>query len=302
MYRTGDLARWLPGGLLGFEGRNDTQLKFNGHRVQELLPQYFVPLPQLPLTPKCKVDTKALPRMEEAKGRMRSMSAPPRTPTKLELAAIWRKSIELSEVGVDDDFFEIAGHSLLTNQIILRPREALGVDLNMRSIFEHRTVATLARSIEQARASAKLRVATGARTKNVPLPRFIPGLATACEVQPTPGAVSKKSDEENLVLAESITSMDEKIGEFHSRFPWPWNSSMFASLQDPDFERTLVSQEVEDFSHTAVPPVRPTSGWRAVERTKPSSRRCCSRTRRCSARTSRRSRLKSARPMPPTSA
>ncbi|MCP3140362.1 amino acid adenylation domain-containing protein [Pyxidicoccus xibeiensis] len=308
VYRTGDLARWLSGDLLAFEGRNDTQVKFNGHRVeleglrsllnrhpsvrdsvvllgtdagasaliayyaseqaldapalwsflgtmlsQELLPQYFVHLPRLPLTPNGKVDTKALPRLDEVKGRMRSLSAPPRTPTETELAAIWRKSLGLAEVGVDDDFFEIGGHSLLANQIILRIREALGVDLNMRSIFENRTVAALARSIEETRARSEIRVATDAGTGGEPLPRFIPGPDTAREAKPTPGAVSKKSDEENLVQAESITSVDEKVGEFYSRFPWPWNSSKFDTLQDPDFERTLVSQEVGDFTHTAVP-------------------------------------------------
>ena len=308
LYRTGDLARRLPGGLLSFEGRNDSQIKFNGHRVeleglrsflsrhpavrdsvvllgtdmetralvayyaseqpldasalrsflgtmlsQELLPQYFVHVPRLPLTPNGKVDTKALPRLEEVKGRMRSMSAAPRTPTETALAAIWRKALGLAEVGVDDDFFEIGGHSLLANQIILRIREALGVDLNMRSIFENRTVAALARSIEDARARSEIRVPTGAKPESEPLPRFIPGPGTAGEAKPTPGAVTKKSDDENLVQAESITSVDEKVGEFYSRFPWPWNSSKFDTLQDPDFERTLVSQEVGDFSHTAVP-------------------------------------------------
>ncbi|NMO15159.1 amino acid adenylation domain-containing protein [Pyxidicoccus fallax] len=304
LYRTGDLARWLPGERLGFEGRNDSQIKFNGHRVeleglrsllnrhpavrdsvvllgtdagasaliayyaseqaidasalrsflgtqlsQELLPQYFVHVARWPLTPNGKVDTKALPRLDEVKARMRSMSAPPRTPTETELAAIWRRSLGLAEIGVDDDFFEMGGHSLLANQIILRIREALGVDLNMRSIFENRTVAALARSIEQARANAEIRIATGARTEEAPLPRFIPGPGAST----TPAAATKKSDEENLVNAESITSVDEKVGEFYSRFPWPWNSSKFDTLQDPDFERTLVSQEVGDFGHTAVP-------------------------------------------------
>jgi SAM-dependent methyltransferase/acyl carrier protein len=300
VYRTGDLARWLPGTVLGFEGRNDSQIKFNGHRVeleglksllnrhpavrdsvvllgtdagasaliayyaseqaiepsvlrgfmgtmlsQEIIPQHFVHLPQLPLTPNGKIDTKALPRLEQVKARMRSMSAPPSTPIETELAAIWRKSLGLAEIGVDDDFFEIGGHSLLANQIILRIREALGVDLNMRSIFENRTIAALARSIERTRASSEIRVATGTSPESEPLPRFIPA--------------TKKSDEENLVLAESITSVDEKVGEFYSRFPWPWNSSKFDTLQDPEFERLMVSQEVGDFSHAAVP--REASIW-----------------------------------------
>ncbi|WP_224241336.1 amino acid adenylation domain-containing protein [Hyalangium gracile] len=314
VYRTGDLARWLPGSVLAFEGRNDTQIKFNGHRVeleglksllnrhlavhdsvvllctdagssalvayyaaehaidssvlrafmatmlsQEIIPQYFVHLPRLPLTANGKIDTKALPRLEEVKGRMRSASAAPSTPTETELASIWRGSLGLAEIGVDDDFFEIGGHSLLANQIILRIREALGVDLNMRSIFENRTIAALARSIERTRGSEQIRLATGASTEAEPLPRFIPEPELPRDATPALGAAAKKSDEENLVLAESITSVDEKVGAFYSRFPWPWNSSKFDTLQDPEFERIMVSQEVGDFSHTAVP--RDASIW-----------------------------------------
>ncbi|MDY7228561.1 amino acid adenylation domain-containing protein [Hyalangium rubrum] len=310
MYRTGDLARWLPGGVLAFEGRNDTQVKFNGHRVeleglksllnrhpdvrdsvvllhkdpsalvayyaseqpidapvlrsfmgtqlsQELIPQYFVHLPQLPLTANGKLDSHALPKLEEVRGRMRSMSAPPSTPTETQLAAIWSRALGLTELGVDDDFFELGGHSLLANQLILRIRESLGVDLNMRSIFENRTIATLARSIERTRASAEVRVATSAESE--PLPKFVQGLDTLLQAKSAPGVASKKSDEENLVLAESITAVDGRVGEFYSRFPWPWNSSKFDTLVDPEFERLMVSQEVGDFHHTALP--REASIW-----------------------------------------
>lgn len=309
MYRTGDLARALPGGALEFGGRNDTQIKFNGHRVeleglksllnrhpevrdsvvlhrvepggagalvayyaserpiepsvlrsflgtqlsQEILPQYFVHLAQLPLTPHGKIDTKALPRLEEVRGQLRSMSAPPSTPTEVELAAIWCKSLGLAEIGVEDDFFELGGHSLLANQIILRIREALGIDLNMRSIFENRTLAALARSIERAKAKAEVRISTDASTPAEPLPHFVHGLDTLIEAKPSLAAGSKRSDDENLVLAESITAVDGRVGEFYSRFPWPWNSSKFDTLEDPEFERIMVSQEVGDFQHTTVP-------------------------------------------------
>ncbi|WP_224372723.1 amino acid adenylation domain-containing protein [Hyalangium versicolor] len=314
VYRTGDLARWLPGNILRFEGRNDSQIKFNGHRVelegmksllnrhpavrdsvvllgtegdssaliayyaaghaiepsvlrsfmgkmlsQEIIPQYFVHVPHWPLTPNGKVDIQALPRIAEVKGRMRSASAPPRTSTETELAAIWRKSLGLAEIGVDDDFFEIGGHSLLANQMILRIREVLGVDLNMRSIFENRTLSALARSIEHTRAGAEVRVATGTSTEGESLPRFISGSETLGDAKPRLGAGSKRSDEENLVLAESMTTVDEKVGEFYSRFPWPWNSSKFDTLHDPEFERIMVSQEVGDYGHTAVP--RDASIW-----------------------------------------
>ncbi|UQA59897.1 amino acid adenylation domain-containing protein [Polyangium aurulentum] len=319
MYRTGDLARFLPGGLLEFLGRNDTQVKFNGHRVeleglkaildqhpavrdsvvlvdgdagsarslvayyaadeevdpqllrrfmgetvsQEIIPQYFIRVPALPLTASGKLDTSALPRLSAWRAGMQRMSASPGTRTEEELHAIWCKSLGVSEIGVDDDFFEIGGHSLLANQLILRIREALGVDLNMRSIFECRTIRALSRSIELTRESREVRVASEAQVAAADagelLPKLVRELDARPEVAMAPEVSGKKSDDENLVLAESITAVDERIGEFYSRFPWPWNSSKFDTLADPDFERIMLSQEVGDYSHAAVP--RDASIW-----------------------------------------
>ncbi|WP_437926826.1 amino acid adenylation domain-containing protein [Sorangium sp. So ce291] len=126
--------------------------------LRETLPDYMVPpvfvaLAALPLTPNGKVDRKALPAPESPRaGAPGEEAAAPRSPTEEALAAIWAEVLGLERVGVDSSFFELGGHSLLVTQVVSRVRRALGVDLPLRSVFDHPTVAELARDVDRRRA------------------------------------------------------------------------------------------------------------------------------------------------------
>jgi non-ribosomal peptide synthase protein (TIGR01720 family) len=97
-------------------------------------------LAALPLTSSGKVDRKALPAPEQPE---RGYVAP-RTREEELLAAVWAQVLRLPRVGVDDNFFELGGDSILSVQIVARARQA-GLLFTMRQIFEHPTVAGLAR-------------------------------------------------------------------------------------------------------------------------------------------------------------
>ena len=114
-----------------------------------MVPQTFVFLDALPLTPSGKVDKKALPapisRTETRQGNL-----PPRTPLEERIASIWSNLLGLTNLSIDDNFFDLGGHSLLATQAISRIRTALRVELPLRKLFETPTIAGLALAIEEA--------------------------------------------------------------------------------------------------------------------------------------------------------
>ena len=61
------------------------------------------------------------------------------------------------------------------------------------------------------------------------------------------------NDDENLVLADSITSVDELNAEFYGKFPYPWQAVKFDYLQDQDFETTMLNQDVGAWNHDRIP-------------------------------------------------
>jgi amino acid adenylation domain-containing protein len=116
-----------------------------------MLPTSFVLLEELPLLVNGKVDRKALPAPDSAALSGARVYVAPRTPTEELLAGIWSEVLGVERVGAEDNFFDLGGHSLLATQVVTRVREALGVELPMRSMFESPTVGGLASSVEQLR-------------------------------------------------------------------------------------------------------------------------------------------------------
>ncbi|MCF4994541.1 amino acid adenylation domain-containing protein [Pseudomonas syringae] len=112
-------------------------------RLKAELPEYMVPahllfLAQLPLTPNGKVDRKALPAPDAS--LLQSAYVAPQTATQHTVAGIWQRVLKLEQVGLGDNFFELGGHSLLVTQVVSRVRQALNVQVPLRTLFEHSTL------------------------------------------------------------------------------------------------------------------------------------------------------------------
>jgi amino acid adenylation domain-containing protein len=127
--------------------------------LQSHLPAYMVPgafvwLQALPLTPNGKLDRRALPAPEQDRAALATDFRPPRTPTEVLLANLWRELLGLDQVGVADNFFDLGGHSLLATRLLARIRAAFGVELPLHAIFTSPTVEALAEAVDEALVAA----------------------------------------------------------------------------------------------------------------------------------------------------
>ncbi|PWW54814.1 non-ribosomal peptide synthetase [Actinokineospora spheciospongiae] len=130
-----------------------------GALPEHLVPAAVVLLDRMPITNNGKLDRGQLPTPEfTATGRA------PRTPREEILCGLYAEVLGLAEVGADDDFFAVGGHSLLAARLVSRVRAALGVELGVRDVFRTPTVADLAARVGEL-AGAPVRTAL------VPQPR-----------------------------------------------------------------------------------------------------------------------------------
>lgn len=126
--------------------------------LREKLPDYMVPaqiiaLESWPLTPNGKVDRKALPSPADLVVRRHYVE--PRNDVEFAIAEIWSQVLKQDQVGVLDNFFDLGGHSLLANQIVTRIRKQFDVDMPLRDIITHPTVAQLSDRVALAKRSAQ---------------------------------------------------------------------------------------------------------------------------------------------------
>ncbi|CAM2064459.1 Amino acid adenylation domain-containing protein [Sulfidibacter corallicola] len=127
-----------------------------------MVPSGWVILDRFPLTPNGKIDRSALPKPQSAGSE--TVGREPATPTEVALAHMWCEVLHLETIDVDADFFALGGHSLLATRLVSRIRETMGRELALRVLFQHPTIARLARVVDAAAASAPVDVI-------VPVPR-----------------------------------------------------------------------------------------------------------------------------------
>lgn len=115
-----------------------------------MIPLYFVPVSRIPLTPNGKLDKRALPDPEKAKLTVKGNAVAPRNEMEARLLELWCALLDVQDIGVTDNFFEIGGHSLKATQLVALIHKQLHVQLPLREIFFHPTIESLAPLLQTA--------------------------------------------------------------------------------------------------------------------------------------------------------
>jgi natural product biosynthesis luciferase-like monooxygenase protein len=112
-----------------------------------MVPGFFVVLPDLPRTPNLKVDRKALPAPDAVGGAARRAVVAAGDETEDAILALWRQALGTDDVGVEDNFFDSGGHSILAVRVHREIVQRLGVELQVTDLFRFPTVRSLARHL-----------------------------------------------------------------------------------------------------------------------------------------------------------
>ena len=119
----------------------------------ETLPSYMIPasivsLEAFPLTPNGKIDRKALPAPTRERPADSEL-VEPRSALEQRLATIWEEVLDISPIGVTDDFFELGASSLVAAQLFARIEHELGASLPLAPVFQAPTIEALAKLIDE---------------------------------------------------------------------------------------------------------------------------------------------------------
>lgn len=117
--------------------------------LKKSLPDYMVPdnfliVDDMPLTPNGKVDRKMLAKFGGAIPEEKHIYVAPRTDMEKLLASIWAEYLGVKQIGVHDNFFELGGHSLIAVKVMGRIERETGTRLPLATLFEAPTVEKLA--------------------------------------------------------------------------------------------------------------------------------------------------------------
>ncbi len=132
--------------------------------LKQHLPEYMIPsvlvlLDTMPLTPNGKIDRRALPTVDNSRLKLKKDFLAPRDSLELQLTQIWEEILDVRPVGVQDNFFEIGGHSLLAVRLMAQIQKQFGQNLPLSALFQGTTIekfATILRQQSHSRPSSPL--------------------------------------------------------------------------------------------------------------------------------------------------
>lgn len=134
-----------------------------------MVPSYFVPLEQFPLTRNGKINIKLLPDPLQTSLESDTTYVAPATETEIRLAVIWTEILGRERIGIHDNFFELGGHSLKAMQLKIRIQKDLQIQIELRDIFGYTTIHTQAELIDSNEIYTYKAISKAAKQDSYPL-------------------------------------------------------------------------------------------------------------------------------------
>lgn len=162
------ITYWTQASAAADAGVSSTELR---RHVKRLLPSYMVPdvfvqVEALPRTSTGKVDRAVLPAVKLAPS---VPNTPSQTPREDIISDIFCDVLGLEQLGREENFFDVGGHSLLATRLVSRIRDALAIDVPLRTIFENPTVTQLVAALSTASGGRARLTVTRPRPLTLPL-------------------------------------------------------------------------------------------------------------------------------------
>ncbi|HTK20207.1 MAG TPA: amino acid adenylation domain-containing protein [Mucilaginibacter sp.] len=114
-----------------------------------MVPAYFVKMDVFPLNKNGKIDRKALPMPTERYHQKQQNFAAPVSETEKNLAVIWHDVLNINQIGIDDNFFDLGGTSLMVMRLINQVNEKTKSSLRLASLYQLPTIRQLAQKIDE---------------------------------------------------------------------------------------------------------------------------------------------------------
>ncbi len=138
-----------------------------------MVPSAFVFIDKFPLTPNGKIDRKALPSPQEASPQEVKAYLEPQTDLEKKIAGIWCEVLKNKRIGIDENFFEIGGHSMLAVTLMVKVEKEIGIRLPLASLFDHGTIQEMAKLLEKESDSIKWSSLVPIRSKGKKRPLYL---------------------------------------------------------------------------------------------------------------------------------
>jgi aspartate racemase len=192
------------------ELRNYLQKKLADYMV----PSIFIFLDTLPITSTGKIDYQALPPPDRNRLDLGSTFIAPRTDVEKTLSDIWSKHLRLERIGINDDFFDLGGHSLMAIRIVSEIEIELGKEIPLSALFQSTTIETLANFIQDDKPSSEWENLVAIQTGGYKPPIFCipPAASTAMRFE----KLSKYLKKDQPLYGFNYPGMDGKSEPIYS--------------------------------------------------------------------------------------